>query len=178
MAGSIGPMERDGLKQAGAHVLGGLLGGIFLGFLLASASLVGDAIDLPPYVVVLFLGILGVLQAIHPRLRLGVKRQVPMHWQETLGQYPALVAYGVALGLGFVTQTKSYVYWGVAALSLWVEPSVGLAMGLTFGLTRALGDVALSMSLRSPEDASVLLSSRLVKPLSVAVVLLLAVVQV
>jgi hypothetical protein len=68
-----------------------------------------------------------------------VRRQVPESWRRILPVPVASGLYGVLLGLGFTTFVLSFATWGLAALCLAVgEPATGLAIGLAFGLGRAI----------------------------------------
>ena len=74
-----------------------------------------------------------------------VRRQVPESWRRVLPVPLAAGLYGVLLGLGFTTFVLSFATWGLAALCLAVgAPSTGLAIGLAFGVGRAVPVLALA----------------------------------
>jgi hypothetical protein len=68
-----------------------------------------------------------------------IRRQVPERWRWRLPLPLVAALYGVLLGLGFTTFVLSYAVWALAGLSVAVGNSyLGLAIGLAFGLGRAL----------------------------------------
>jgi hypothetical protein len=68
-----------------------------------------------------------------------VRRQVPESWRRTLPLPLAACLYGVLLGLGFTTFVLTFGVWALAAICLALgDPVLGLAVGLGFGLGRAL----------------------------------------
>ena len=74
-----------------------------------------------------------------------VRRQLPVGWRATMPMPLAAAGYGVLLGLGFTTFVLSYGVWALMGVSLAVgEPAVGLAIGLAFGVGRALPIVVLA----------------------------------
>ncbi|HEX8102602.1 MAG TPA: hypothetical protein VF533_08325 [Solirubrobacteraceae bacterium] len=74
-----------------------------------------------------------------------VRRQVPEPWRRVLPVPLAAGLYGVLLGLGFTTFILTFAVWALAALSVALgDPSLGLAIGLGFGVGRALPVVGLA----------------------------------
>jgi hypothetical protein len=79
-----------------------------------------------------------------PELRAGtvfpqVRRQVPEHWRRVLPLPLATGLYGVLLGLGFTTFVLTFAFWALVGLSfLFATPALGLAIGVAFGVGRAL----------------------------------------
>ncbi len=74
-----------------------------------------------------------------------VRRQVPESWRRVLPVPLAAGLYGVLLGLGFTTFILTFAVWALAALSVALgEPALGVAIGLGFGIGRALPVLALA----------------------------------
>ena len=79
--------------------------------------------------------------AIAPQIR----RQVPEHWRRRLPLPFAAWLYGVLLGLGFTTYVLTFAVWALAALVFAVgDPAAGVAVGLAFGIGRALPIVSIA----------------------------------
>ena len=73
--------------------------------------------------------------AILPQLR----RQLPEHWRRVMPMPLAAGLYGVLLGLGFTTFVLTFGVFALAGIAFAVgDPAVGLAVGLAFGVGRAL----------------------------------------
>jgi len=74
-----------------------------------------------------------------------VRRQVPEGWRRTLPVPLAAGLYGVLLGLGFTTFILSFAVWALAGIAVALgDPALGLAIGVAFGVGRALPVVALA----------------------------------
>ena len=74
-----------------------------------------------------------------------VRRQVPESWRRILPLPLASGLYGVLLGLGFTTFVLSFTTYALALASLALgDPAAGLAIGLAFGVGRALPVVVLA----------------------------------
>jgi hypothetical protein len=68
-----------------------------------------------------------------------VRRQLPEHWRRVMPMAVAAALYGVLLGIGFTTFVLSFGVWALAGVSLVVgDPALGLLLGASFGLGRAL----------------------------------------
>jgi hypothetical protein len=68
-----------------------------------------------------------------------VRRQLPEHWRRVMPMPLAAGLYGVLLGLGFTTFVLTFGVFALAGIVLAVgEPGVGVAVGLAFGIGRAL----------------------------------------
>jgi hypothetical protein len=139
MAMTIGPVggEAERRRLLRWHSVGVLIGSAVMGLLLALAgSLVGaeigwldGAISVVLAVVLLAWGVrfLSGRGLVYPRS----KWQVPEHWRSTLPLPFTVFAYGVMLGVGWVTDVVSPVYWLFAGLTVLMaspgEASVGWA---------------------------------------------------
>jgi hypothetical protein len=74
-----------------------------------------------------------------------VRRQVPESWRRVLPVPLAAGLYGVLLGLGFTTFILTFAVWALAGTSIALgDPSLGLLVGLGFGLGRLLPVVVLA----------------------------------
>ena len=74
-----------------------------------------------------------------------IRRQLPEHWRRAMPMPVASALYGGLLGLGFTTFVLTFGVWALAGIAFAIgEPSVGLAVGLAFGVGRALPIVALA----------------------------------
>ncbi|MDO8213867.1 hypothetical protein [Conexibacter sp. CPCC 206217] len=74
-----------------------------------------------------------------------IRRQVPERWRRTLPLPLAAALYGVLLGLGFTTFVLVFAVWALAGISVALgDPASGVAIGLAFGVGRALPVVAMA----------------------------------
>jgi hypothetical protein len=74
-----------------------------------------------------------------------VRRQVPESWRRVMPVPLAAGLYGVLLGLGFTTFILTFAVWALAAVSVALgDPQLGAALGLAFGVGRALPVIALA----------------------------------
>jgi len=68
-----------------------------------------------------------------------IRRQVPEHWRRVLPLPVAVGLYGVLLGLGFTTFVLTFAFWALVGLTvLLATPLIGVAVGIAFGVGRAL----------------------------------------
>jgi hypothetical protein len=68
-----------------------------------------------------------------------LRRQLPEHWRRIMPMPVAAGLYGVLLGLGFTTFVLTFGVFALAGIVFAVgEPAVGCAVGLAFGIGRAL----------------------------------------
>jgi hypothetical protein len=74
-----------------------------------------------------------------------VRRQLPEHWRRLMPMPVAAALYGVLLGLGFTTFVLTFGVFALAAITFAAGSStLGVAVGLAFGLGRALPVVILA----------------------------------
>ena len=138
---------RAAAAAAGAtFALGALAGGAvtFGGLALVGALLgAGGAVALGAAAVVAVAA--AVAEARGLRIAPEIRRQVPEAWRRERPVALAAAGYGVLLGLGFTTFVLTFAVWALAGASIAVgDPSLGLAIGLAFGLGRALPVFALA----------------------------------
>jgi hypothetical protein len=87
----------------------------------------------------------GAAEARGLRIAPQIRRQVPEAWRRERPVALAAAGYGVLLGLGFTTFVLTFAVWALAGASIALgDPALGLAVGLAFGLGRALPVVALA----------------------------------
>lgn len=83
-----------------------------------------------------------------------IRRQLPEHWRREMPMPLAAALYGFLLGLGFTTFVLSFGVWALAGISLAVGSlEAGLAIGLAFGIGRAIPIVALAPATGTPFGA-------------------------
>jgi hypothetical protein len=119
------------LTFGGLAAIGGAIHGTDqrLAYLLAAAIAIGAA----------------VLEARGAALVPQIRRQLPEHWRRTMPMPVAAALYGGLLGLGFTTFVLTFGVWAVAAISFAVgDPTIGVGIGLAFGVGRAVPIVALA----------------------------------
>ncbi len=165
MLSSITPLGERGRSNrwsltVGAYVAGSLLGGALLGAALGAAgSLLPGAprIALAVLAVAALVGLVVELET--TRLRLPTNhRQVNERWLDEYRGWVYGLGYGFQLGLGLVTiVTSAATYLTFLAALLCHSVLGGLAIGMAFGLARAL-PVLLTGSVRHPVALRTLLS--------------------
>ena len=124
---------------------GALVGGVitFGGLALLGAALGANA----PYVAAAIALIAAAGEARNLRIVPQVRRQVPESWRRVMPVPLAAGLYGVLLGLGFTTFILTFAVWALAGISVAVgDPATGVAIGLAFGVGRALPVIALAPS--------------------------------
>ncbi|HYU16765.1 MAG TPA: hypothetical protein VEL05_11855, partial [Candidatus Acidoferrum sp.] len=115
-----------------------------------SLALLGDALHgaggRAAYVVAAAIALLAAgLEARGTRIVPQIRRQLPEHWRRVMPMPLAAALYGVLLGLGFTTFVLSFGVWALAGVSLAVgDPSLGLLLGVAFGIGRAIPIVVLA----------------------------------
>jgi len=138
---------RAAAAAAGAtFALGALAGGAvtFGGLALLGALLgAGGAVALGAAAVVAVAA--AAAEARGLRIAPQIRRQVPEAWRRERPVALATAGYGVLLGLGFTTFVLTFAVWALAGASIALgDPALGLAIGLAFGLGRALPVLALA----------------------------------
>jgi hypothetical protein len=146
MIETIGPVGHTGGRATTAaacitFTIGALAGGVFT---FGALAVVGGAIhgaggDLA-YAIAVVLAVAAAIAelrgaAIMPQVR----RQLPEHWRRVMPMPVAAGLYGILLGLGFTTFVLTFGVFALAGIVFALgEPAVGLAVGLSFGIGRAL----------------------------------------
>ena len=86
-----------------------------------------------------------------------IRRQVPERWRWIMPLPLACCLYGLLLGLGFTTFVLSFAVWALAGISFAADSVVfGVAVGLAFGLGRALPVLWISPRLHTERGAQAL----------------------
>jgi MFS family permease len=146
MIETIGPVGHRGgrattLAACATFTIGALVGGVLtFGALAALGALTHGAGDGLAYGLAAAIALAGALAelrgaAIVPQVR----RQLPEHWRRLMPMPVAAGLYGILLGLGFTTFVLTFGVFALAGIVFAVgEPAVGLAVGLAFGIGRAL----------------------------------------
>src|SRR3954447_15132582 len=162
MLSSISPLgerarrARWGLTVA-AYLVGSLLGGAAVGVLSALlGGLVPSSVrsSLPATLLVALLVLGGLLLDVraHGGGLPSWRRQVDEDWMARYRGWVYGLGYGVQLGAGVVTIVTSSTVYAVLVLAAWSgHVGVGLALGLVFGLVRALPVLSLH-DVQAPGD--------------------------
>ena len=152
MIETIGPTGHDGgrpttLAACVTFFAGCLAGGVLtFGALAAIGGLVHGA-DAPiAYLLAAAVALAAAAGEVRgARIAPQVRRQLPEHWRRVMPMPVAAGLYGVLLGLGFTTFVLTFGVWAIAGIAFAVgEPAVGVAIGIAFGVGRALPIVALA----------------------------------
>jgi hypothetical protein len=149
---TIGPTGHVGgrpttLAACAAFVPGAIAGGVLTFTALALlGNVVHGAGGRAAYLVAAGIAIsAAVLEARGARIVPQIRRQLPEHWRRVMPMPLAAALYGVLLGIGFTTFVLSFGVWALAGISLAVgDPKLGLIVGASFGLGRAIPIVALA----------------------------------
>ncbi len=126
---------------------GALAGGVLtFGLLGALGELVhGIGGQLAYFVAAAIAAVAAVAEVRRVRIVPQVRRQLPEAWRWRMPLPVAAALYGVLLGLGFTTFVLSFGAWALAGISFAVgDPTIGVAIGLAFGIGRALPIVVLA----------------------------------
>ena len=152
MIETIGPTGHTGgqpttLAACATFLPGALVGAVvtFGGLSLLGAALPGEA----GWVSYTIAGVVALLAAVAEargrRIAPQIRRQLPEHWRRVMPMPVAAGLYGILLGLGFTTFVLTFGVWALAGISLALgEPIAGLAIGIGFGVGRAVPIVALA----------------------------------
>jgi hypothetical protein len=146
MIETIGPVGHTGgravtLAACVTFTVGALVGGAFtFGALAALGALAHGAGDALAYAVGAGIATVAAIAEIRgTRILPQVRRQLPEPWRRLMPMPVAAGLYGVLLGLGFTTFVLSFAVFALAGIAFAVgEPGTGIAVGLAFGVGRAL----------------------------------------
>ncbi len=74
-----------------------------------------------------------------------IRRQVPEPWRRSMPLPLVGALYGLLLGLGFTTFVLTLAVWALAGIAIALgSPAAGLAIGVAFGLGRAIPVIAMA----------------------------------
>jgi hypothetical protein len=149
---TIGPTGHMGGRRTTIAACLAFLPGALAGGLLTFGSLawLGDLLHgaggRASYLVAAAIALLAaVLEARGTRIVPQIRRQLPEHWRRVLPMPVAAALYGVLLGIGFTTFVLSFGVWALAGVSLAIgDPALGLLVGASFGIGRAIPILALA----------------------------------
>jgi hypothetical protein len=149
---TIGPTGHTGGRRITAAACATFLPGAVVGGLLTFGSLswlgqlLHGAGGRAAYVVAAAIALLAaVLEIRGTRIVPQIRRQLPEHWRRVMPMPLAASLYGILLGLGFTTFVLSFGVWALAGVSLAVgDESLGLLLGIAFGIGRAIPIVILA----------------------------------
>ena len=152
MIETIGPTGHTGgqpttLAACATFLPGALAGAVFTfgGISLVGAAIPGEAGWLSYTVAAAVAFLAAIAEARGKRIAPQIRRQLPEHWRRIMPMPVAAALYGVLLGLGFTTFVLTFGVWALAGISLALgEPVARLAIGLGFGVGRAIPIVALA----------------------------------
>ncbi|MFI5123562.1 MAG: hypothetical protein ACHQJ5_11770, partial [Vicinamibacteria bacterium] len=146
MIETIGPAGHTGgrattISACLTFTVGALAGGVItFGLLALAGGLLPGADDDAAYIAAAAIAVVGAALELRgvpilPQLR----RQLPEHWRRVMPMPLAAGLYGVLLGLGFTTFVLTFGVFALAGIVFAVgEPAAGIAVGLAFGIGRAL----------------------------------------
>ncbi len=152
MIETIGPVGHSGgrattISACATFTIGALAGGVFTFGLLASLGALLQGTDYgAAYLAAAAIAVVGAIAELRgvpilPQLR----RQLPEHWRRVMPMPVAAGLYGVLLGLGFTTFVLTFGVFALAAIAFALgDPALGAALGVAFGIGRALPIVAVA----------------------------------
>jgi hypothetical protein len=141
------------LMAVSAFALGAIVGGIVtFGGLALAGTLFGGEATLRDALA----GAIALAAAVADwrgvRIAPQIRRQVPERWRWIMPLPLACALYGVLLGLGFTTFVLAFAVWALAAISIALDNvTLGLLVGVAFGVGRALPIVWLAPGLRTAD---------------------------
>ena len=146
MIETIGPVGHTGgrsvtVSACATFALGALAGGVLtFGLLATLGELLKGAGGASAYLVAAAIAVAAGLAEIRGmRILPQLRRQLPEHWRRVMPMPLAAGLYGVLLGLGFTTFVLTFGVFALAGIAFALgDPSLGLAVGLAFGVGRAL----------------------------------------
>ena len=163
MIDTVGPRGHSGgvattLAACAAFLPGALLGGVVtFGQLAVAGDLLGAGGPAAFAAAAVIAAVAALLELRGVRIVPQVRRQLPEDWRRRMPLPLAAALYGVLLGLGFTTFVLTFGVWALAAISFALgDPGLGVALGLVFGLGRALPVVAVAPFAARPFGARVM----------------------
>jgi hypothetical protein len=149
---TIGPTGHTGGRRTtyaacATFLPGAVVGGVVtFGALAALGDLLHGAGGRTAYWIAAGIALVAaVLEVRGTRIVPQIRRQLPEHWRRVMPMPVAAALYGVLLGIGFTTFVLSFGVWALAGVSLAIgDPALGLLLGVSFGIGRAIPIVALA----------------------------------
>jgi hypothetical protein len=149
---TIGPTGHTGGRRTAIAACAAFLPGAVTGGVLTFGSLaiLGEALHgvggRSAYTAAAALAVLAaVLEVRGTRIVPQIRRQLPEPWRRVMPMAVAAALYGVLLGIGFTTFVLSFGVWAMAGVSLAIgDPALGLLIGASFGVGRAIPIVVLA----------------------------------
>jgi hypothetical protein len=139
---ALGARGRAGSLAASAtFAVGAMIGGLltFGGLALLGHALAGAGGALREAIAAVIATAAAVADWRGARIAPQIRRQVPERWRWTAPLALACGIYGLLLGLAFTTFVLAFAVWALAGVSFAAgDPTLGAAIGLAFGLGRAL----------------------------------------
>jgi hypothetical protein len=129
------------LTSSATFVIGAMLGGLltFGGLALLGRALGPGAAPVRDSIAAAIAALAAVADWRGARIAPQIRRQVPEHWRWSAPLAVACGLYGILLGLAFTTFVLAFAVWALAGVSFAAgDPALGAAIGLAFGLGRAL----------------------------------------
>ena len=150
MIETIGPTGHTGGRwvtpaACATFLPGAVVGALvtFGGLALAGSALPGGWLSYAAAAVIALLA--AAVEARGSRITPQIRRQLPEHWRRVMPMPLAAALYGMLLGLGFTTFVLTFGVWALAGIVLALgDPIAGLAIGVGFGVGRALPIVCLA----------------------------------
>jgi len=134
-----------------AYIVGAVAGGLALGGALAIVAVPIRATAATAGLALVVLVLSAVWDLTGSRVP-SLERQVNEDWLSRYRGWVYGIGYGFQLGVGFITFVKSALTYGFALAAVIAgSPTVALAAGLTFGLTRGLS-ILTTARIDSPAD--------------------------
>lgn len=152
MVETLGPGGHTGGRQTTAAACatflpGAIVGALFtFGGLAMLGSLIHGAGSTVALVAAAMIALLAAVAEVRGvRIAPQIRRQLPEHWRRVMPMPVAAALYGMLLGLGFTTFVLTFGVWALAGISFALGvPEAGLAIGLGFGIGRALPVIAIA----------------------------------
>jgi hypothetical protein len=163
--GEAGRGRRAMLAACATFTVGAVAGGVltFGALSLAGAALQLGASGLGVAAAVVVAVLAAAGEAAGVRVVPQIRRQVPERWRRVMPLPAAAALYGLLLGLGFTTFVLTLAVWALAGVSVALgAPLTGVAIGVGFGLGRALPVVV--MAPRLPDLGGRMLSRMIERP--------------
>ncbi len=145
----LGRGARGKIMIASLHIGGAAFGGFLTGAVVGLTGAVFSLHPLRPFVIAITAVLLLIAHARRPRVKFGLRRQVPQHWVATMPQPRRYLLWGGLLGSGVTTVIPYSAFVLLLSVQLTSGVLLGAVSGAIFGLARQ-GTAALAASCRVP----------------------------